>query len=193
MKKTDIKSKLMEVDNSRDNYLIRCVFPETYSEEKYNVFNSICRKAKDFDDFLNLYLENETFKYSQGAYELYKKFFAKDLWFKLRSFLGNKCRKTCSDIGSLKIGNDTFSIFISNGYGDGVTRYAIFDHQPEWADWFGSSFEVFEVKGNNSVFVYDYDCGNNKTEPIPKGKYFAKSYSGLILIYKYDDVKEISK
>lgn len=88
MKKTDIKSKLMEVDNSRDKYLVRCVIPETHLEEKYSEFNSICKKAKDFDDFLNLYLESDTFKYSQGAYELYKKFFAKDLWLKLRGFWG---------------------------------------------------------------------------------------------------------
>ena len=191
MNLVDIKAHIKSADSSRDKYLVRCVIPETYLEEKYGAFNSICQKSKDFDDFLNLYIESDTFKYSQGAYELYKKFFAKDLWLKLRGFLGDKCRNCISDVGSLKIGNDVFSMFISNGYGDGVTRYAIFDCEPEWSDWFGNSLEMFEVKEDNSVFVYYYDCGNDKTEPIPKGKYLAKSYEGLVLIYKYADVKEI--
>lgn len=188
MELADIKTHIESVDSSRDKYLVRCVVPETYLEEKYSEFTSICKKAKDFDDFLNLYLDSDTFKYSQGAYELYKKFFAKDLWLKLRDFLGDECRNCISDIGSLKIGNDAFSMFISNGYGDGVTRYAIFDSEPEWSDWFGNSLEMFEVKEDNSVFVYYYDCGDDKTQSIPKGKYFAKSYEGLVLIYKYADV-----
>lgn len=188
MKKTDIKNKLMEFDNSKDKYLVKCVFPETYEEERYNVFNKICRKAKDFDDFINLYIENETFKFSQGAYEIYKKLYPEKLWYKLRSFLGDKCKKTCSDKASLKIGNDMFSMYIHNGYGDGTTRYAIFDYVPEWDNWFGYSFSAFEVKKDDSIFAYDYDCGNDKIEAIPRGKYFAKSYEGLILITKYDEV-----
>ena len=110
------------------------------------------------------------------------------MWYKLRGFLGDKCKKTVSDIGSLKIGNDIFSVFLSNGYADGTTRYAIFDYIPKWANWFKNSFYPVEVRTDDSVFVYKYDCGDDKMESIPKGKYFATSYEGLILITKYDDI-----
>lgn len=190
MKKTDIKNELKNIDSSLDNFLLRAVVPETYLEDKTKEFNSICEKSNTFKEFVDLYLTSNVFKYSQGAYELYRKIYPQQFWYKLREFLGDDCNKCLSDSGSLKIGNDDFALFIGNGYGDGTTRYAIFDYEPEWSNWFGYVQNFFSVKKDNSIFVYGYDCGDesSRTETsLSTGNYSARAYEGLVLITKYSN------
>lgn len=38
----------------------------------------------------------------------------------------DECFKTYADGGSVKVGNENFSVCISNGYSDGETRVAVF-------------------------------------------------------------------
>ncbi|MGN0504385.1 MAG: hypothetical protein ACI4HJ_04985 [Ruminococcus sp.] len=187
MKESLVIKKLIEMDDSKDMLLRRSVVPAEY-DNKYAAFCELCAKAKDFDEFIESYINSEVFEYSNGAYEIYMRFFPEKLWYKLRELMGDNCRKTYADAGCLKIGNDAFTFMINNGRGDGEVRYAVLDYMPEWYSWFGESFNSFEVLKDESVFIYKYDCGNEKLESIPKGKYFAKSYQGLVLITKYRDI-----
>ena len=180
-------SSIKKIDSSSDNFLLRTVLPETCLKNETKEFNRICRKSNTFAEFVGLYLTSDVFKNSQGAYVLFRKIYPQRYWYKLRSFLGDNCNKSLSDSGSLKIGNDDFALFIGNGYGDGITRYAIFDYEPEWADWFGHVQEYFSVKKDDSIFVYSYDCGDESSRTgisLSVGSYCARAYDGLVLITK---------
>ena len=48
-------------------------------------------------------------------------------WYRIRELFGDRCFKTASDVGSLLVGNEEFQVLIPNGYGDGITRVAVFN------------------------------------------------------------------
>lgn len=87
---------------------------------------------------------------------------------------------TYSDRGGLKIGNDTFSICVSNGYGDGVIKTAIFlkgnpyicavDHMMDW-----------QVTVDGKFNIYSYDCGNEVAIEL-EGSYIVYSYNGFVAL-----------
>lgn len=98
--------------------------------------------------------------------------------------IGNDIHKAISDIGSLKIGNDNFALFIPNGYGDGFTIYAVYDSEPAWIDLMNfCNSEYFEVK-NDNAYVYNYDCGNAHDVCLLPGRYRAYYYDGIVVIYR---------
>lgn len=103
-------------------------------------------------------------------------------WNRLREMMGNKCRKTESDAGGLKVGNDEFSIIIPNGYGDGVTRYAVLEEDDITID-ISDAMDYF-TSINGKFNIYDYDCGNNILEVI-EGTFAVYRYEGIIIFEKY--------
>lgn len=100
-------------------------------------------------------------------------------WKRVRAILGEKCAKTYSDCGGLKIGNDTFKSLISSNGGDGVTRYAVLEEgsfNTEMLDYVG-------VIEGSEINIYDYDCGNDIVQTL-SGKYAIYRYCGIIVFCK---------
>lgn len=97
-------------------------------------------------------------------------------WYRMREILGDKCKKTLSDAGGIKIGSRDFSMIIPNGYGDGITRYAILPYNT-----FNDGMFDFEtsVKGS-SIRIYDYDCGSRVLETL-SGKYNVYTREGIVV------------
>ena len=89
-----------------------------------------------------------------------------------------------SDRAGLKIGNDNFSICVSNGYGDGVTKFAVFkkgnpyicaiDHMMDW-----------QVTIDGKFNIYSYDCGNEVALEL-EGSYIIYSYNGFVALVEQD-------
>ena len=104
-------------------------------------------------------------------------------WYRVRGILGDKCCKTISDAGGLKIGSKdkTFSILIPNGYGDGITRYGVLDEKDVTMD-IGTAMQYFTII-EGAFSIYDYDCGNT-IEEYAEGRYQIYYYDGIIIFVK---------
>ena len=104
-------------------------------------------------------------------------------WHRCRAFLGDKCEKTDSDRGCLKIGNGESFFYIPNGYGDGTTRYAILRENEPLNEFM---FDFFcSIQGRFSI--YNYDC-DDFSKPIDEinGEYAIFSHDGMIVFKKKD-------
>lgn len=72
---------------------------------------------------------------------------------------------TFSDVGSVKIGNDNFNIFLPNGYGDGCTTVLILGKNEEPIE---SNHYICTIEGDCGI--YSYDLGDEVIYQI-HGKY----------------------
>jgi len=138
-------------------------------------FAKLWRKAKDLNEFLFLCRTDEELKTTQGVAELFK-----NDWRFLRSQLGDKCRKTMSDVGGLKIGNNNFEIIIPNGMGDGETRYAVFEPEEKVNT---AAFNYWTLIKGKNIKIYSYDCGYDVLETI-SGEFSVYYKDGIIIIKK---------
>lgn len=86
-----------------------------------------------------------------------------------------KVAKTYSDVGSVKIGNDSFQFNISNGYGDGDTDVLISDAPTE-----APKNAEFVTYINGDFNIYSYDCNTTNIAHTLHGAYY---------IYSQRDVK----
>lgn len=85
-----------------------------------------------------------------------------------------KVVKTYSDVGSVKIGNDSFQFNISNGYGDGYTDVLISDtptEEPKNAEY------VMHIDGDFNI--YSYDCSASDVAHTLHGAYYVYSQRDL--------------
>lgn len=91
-----------------------------------------------------------------------------------------KIIKTVSDVGSLKVGNDDFSLLIPNGYGDGeMTCYITTDVNISEKDGF-KYFSLLSGKFN----IYDYDCGDNVIYTTSDNAYQVWFGNGYVILNK---------
>ena len=94
-----------------------------------------------------------------------------------------KMYKYSCDGGTIKIGNDDFSVHITNDYGDGThkvyigTEKEIFDRKPYDAKYVGS------VRGKFNI--YEYDCGNEVLCKL-EGRYSVYKHAGTIYLIKWE-------
>ena len=94
---------------------------------------------------------------------------------------GDKCFKTYSDAGGVKVGSDTFSVLVPNGRGDRTTRVAVFEDESE----FNADLMMYSGTSLHGDFViYDYDCGNNPVTQL-SGNYFVYYYDDLVAFVRY--------
>ena len=138
------------------------------------------RDAVDTEDFINKILGDPELATTQAYAEVSKKLRPAGHWYKVREMFGNRAFKTSSDAGSVKIGINNMSILIPNGYGDGITRVAIFDCSKAFNNSMMSYFTT--VKGKD-IIIYDYDCGDVAATTI-SGRYAIYYYSGLVAFVK---------
>lgn len=98
----------------------------------------ILEKANDTEGFYKLYFEtNNVEVINSHAYgcllkELSVYFNGYDKYISNIICKSNSCGSASSDRGGLKIGTSNCSFYIPNGYGDGETRWAIFNKDNEY-------------------------------------------------------------
>lgn len=105
-------------------------------------------------------------------------------WSRLINMMGEKRRESVSDNGGLKIGNDEISIIIPNGYGKGITRYAVLDEDDITMD-ISEAMDYF-TSINGKFNIYDYDCGDGISEVI-EGNFAIYKYGGIVIFEKIND------
>lgn len=126
------------------------------------------------DAFVTAVLSDERLTLTKAFAELSKE--VDGHWYRVRQMFGEKCFKTDSDAGSVKVGNGAFSTLINNGAGDGTTRVAVFAK----GDAFNADMMAYAgitLDGNFSI--YDYDCGGDPIVALD-GKYSVYRYDGLV-------------
>lgn len=178
MKKEDLKFK--GADSTGYSFIKQCLFKETWQDhaDEYNrAVKQLISESANTDEFVEKYLANTEWKKEQCYQAMLKKYKPEKKWLFIREMFGDKSRKTMSDAGALKIGNESFSVLVNNGFGDGVTRYAILDKNEFYAGDLMNYFTIIKGKVN----IYSYDCGDDVAEEI-EGCYQIYYYEGLIAL-----------
>ena len=106
-------------------------------------------------------------------------------WYRCRGILGENCRKTDSDVGALKIGNENFSIRIPNGEGDGTTRYAILKKGTDENKYFNDRMFNYVCAIQGKFNIYAYDCGDWVDLADVEGTFSVYYFEGLIALKEY--------
>lgn len=115
----DVLKENMSKD-CRIYYLASCILD---CDEYSNLYES----CSNYDEFEKRVLNEEC---CLNVIYSYISLYGKDRrnhWYRIRELFGDHCFKTASDVGSLLVGNEEFQALIPNGYGDGITRVAIFN------------------------------------------------------------------
>lgn len=183
----------MEEKNLKiDSFVKRCMQNTIGGSAKSNNqwYLECLNKAKNTEDFENLYFSTKDIDImnSQAYGELLKK---QSLIYEGYSEIYNYVMNQAeikniagSDRAGLKIGNDNFSICVSNGYGDGVTKFAVFkkgnpyicaiDHMMDW-----------QITIDGKFNIYSYDIGNDVVLEL-EGSYIVYSYNGFVALVEQD-------
>ena len=181
---------MKEKDLKIDSFVKRCMNNTCGDGAKVNNewYLECLNKAKDTKEFEKLYLstKDKNIICSQAYGELLKK---QTLFYegydKYYDYVMNKAdieHLTSSDIGGLKIGNDSFSICMSNSYGDGIFPVAIFNKGNPYicAIDHMMNYQV-RVDGKFNIYNYDCDCGYDIAFEL-EGSYIVYSYNGFVAL-----------
>jgi hypothetical protein len=183
----------MEEKNLKiDSFVKRCMQNTIEGSAKSNNqwYLECLNKAKNTEDFENLYFSTKDIDImsSQAYGELLKK---QSLFYKgydkYYHYVMNKAeikKVTCSDRGGLKLGNDTFSICVSNGYGDGVFTTAIFLKGNPYINAVDHMMN-YQVAVDGKFNIYDCDCRNDVALEL-EGSYIVYSYNGFVALVEQD-------
>ena len=90
---------------------------------------------------------------------------------------------TISDAGSVKVGNDSFSVLIPTGDGDGVSAYCIYTQAELDADKISTSDLHFFTLLSGQFSIYDYDCGDTVSETIT-GRFSVFYSEGIVFFVR---------
>ena len=178
------KELKFNIPQSEAAFVKGCIFNNWV--KGYDEIMQHLRDAADTEDFINKILGDPELATTQAYAEVSKKLRPDSHWYRVREMFGDNVIKTSSDAGSVKIGVDNMSILVPNGYGDGISRVAIFDDSKAFNDSMMSYFTT--IKGEN-VIIYDYDCGDVAATTI-SGKYHIYYYSGLVAFVKTGEEAE---
>lgn len=176
---------MLEKDLKIDKFVKSCM-NNTYSngaKENNEWYVKCLEKAKDTEDFLQYYFSTYDKKIvcCQAYGELLKgstHYAGFDMHVKSILYNANKIFLTCSDIGSLKIGNEQCSFYIRNGYGDGEMYGFIFDKDNEYISAIDHFMEYSSLV-DGKFDIYDYDCGDDVLCSI-EGKYMIYYFNGNV-------------
>lgn len=165
----------------KDYHALQCVCFVKNDKELMRAW----RKASDVREFLRAVRTDEALKWS--AFAVYW-FGTVDFdWYYRREYCGKfatKLFKTTSDIGAVKVGVDCMELLLSNYYGDGVNRVAVFDSFDPYVSW------MFKHGGDRirgkDIRVYTYDCGDEVAYTL-SGSYTVHADDRFIAFVKYAD------
>lgn len=183
MKRKDLNFK--HTLHPSEDFIRRCVMPPSYDKdtEYAKKVYKLIRKSENTDDFVNRFIDDKEFAHlnSQAYAEMLKEYFPKKVWYFVRGSLGDNVRKTLSDAGGLKIGNDNFSIIIPNGRGDGITRYSVLSQTENYA----SNIMRFFTSVSGKINIFSSDCGDEICETIT-GRFGIYFYEGIIVFERWE-------
>lgn len=134
-------------------------------------------KAKDLKDFYSLIKKDKYARMTQFVGELLRD--DKDF---VESLIENAERfYTSSDAGGVKIGNDSFSVIIPNGYGDTDKNIvAVIDDN----SLNKTAFDFWSVVEGTNISIYEYDCGNDTVATL-SGEYGVYVNDRVIVFEKW--------
>lgn len=181
MNKEELKFNLAQPEAT---FVKECIFNNWV--KGYDKIMEHLHNAVDTEDFINKILGDPELATTQAYAEVSKKLRPDSHWYRIREMFGDNVIKTSSDAGSVKIGVNNMSILVPNGYGDGISRVAIFDNPADFNDCMMSYFTT--VRGRD-IIIYDYDCGDVAATTI-SGRYNIYYYSGLVAFVKTGEEAE---
>ena len=179
----DVLKENMSKD-CRIYYLASCILD---CDEYSNLYES----CSNYDEFEKRVLNEEC---CLNVIYSYISLYGKDRrnhWYRIRELFGDRCFKTASDVGSLLAGNEEFQVLIPNGYGDGITRVAVFNKAD--SDYSDTYRIMCDMMKNGPILhgkfnIYPHDCSNPTVDEPCKtleGRYFTYYYDGLIAFVEY--------
>lgn len=145
------------------------------------------KKADNSEEFVDLVLaDKELLKYQAYA-ELSRCCRPEKHWYKIREMFGERTFKTSSDVGGVMVGNKDFEINIPNGYGDGITRVAVFSKKD--SENFNDNMMDYYTSIRGEFYIYDNDCADRADVHAQRkklnGKYIIYRYNGLVAFVEY--------
>lgn len=170
------------------SFIRKYLFKEEWQEgadEYNNAVKELISASANTDEFVQKYLANSEWKKGQCYQAMLKKYKPEKIWLFIREMFGDKSRKTISDTGALKIGNENFNVLINDSFGDGVTRYAILNKDEFYAGNLMNYFSIIKGKFN----IYSYDCSDDIKEKL-EGSYHIYYYEGLIALVDMNQTEE---
>lgn len=178
--------KLDYIDGGK-TFAWRCVFNfssfDGLSPKDYKVIlDRIIEESSDVEDLIDRYLACDDLRNQQAYAVLSERFRPEGHWIRIRKNLGARVFKTMSDAGGVRVGNDSFSIVIGNGRGDGVTRVAVLK-KGEWNDSF---LNFKEMISGNEINIYDYDCGGSVAVTLEPSRYGVYTGNGFVVFEQWD-------
>lgn len=180
-----IKEELkFNIAQSEAAFVRECIFNKWVSG--YDKIIKHLHDAVDTEDFVDKILGDPELATTQAYAEVSKKLRPDSHWYRVREMFGDRAFKTSSDAGSVKIGIANMSILVPNGYGDGITRVAIFDNSEAFND---SMMSYFTTVSGKDMIIYDYDCGDVAATTI-SGRYNIYYYNGLVAFVKTGEEAE---
>lgn len=178
-----------ELNLDRDGFIKTCLNNKWFKEQ-HNYYLHCLKEAKDIKEFIKLYLSTEDLTImSQQAYgELLRwavfKYSGYSDYLKRILNKADQKHSAYSDIGSLKIGNNSFNFIISNGLGDGKTPVYIFNKNNEMNHVVRNIFKI-QTTVRGKFNIYNYDCGNEIMLELD-GNYNIYSFNGKIVFIEID-------
>jgi len=175
--------KIMDLENSGlKDFTIKCL------NSSKNETKEILKKSNNIEEFINNFLSRKNFRNLQSYWELMKDQKANQLRNSAIEYLLDnniECITTTSDAGSIKIGNDLFSVQIKNGYGDCVDNNVfIIDNSNSTICLDFANFNT-SIEGKN-INIYSNDCGNEIAKKLDDTKYFIYSLEKIIILKRYE-------
>lgn len=143
----------------------------------------ILDRSKDMDQFVGCYLDNENYKHYQGYQELLKRERPEMALKYIHENFDYRLLEVSSDAGGVKVGNDTFSIVIPNGAGDGITRVAIFENQENF--YAKDIMDFYTNVEGKRFYVYSGDTNGMPIQEMT-GRYGVYIYKGYVAFVNWN-------
>lgn len=155
-------------------------------EKTYSTIRKLIRKAADTEELIDLIVSCDDLRgTSERAYVMkYER--PSMIWREIRGIMGDRCLKTVSDAGAVRVGSETFSVLIRNCRGDGATRVAVFDEEPQELSGLMGAVMLFQTSIEGDFNIYDYDCTGGNPIMHLAGRYAAYSYDGIVIFIKWN-------
>lgn len=161
-----------------DAFLRRCMLNDfgVYATDQA-IVEECAAGASNVEEFIDAYLSHESERGTQFWQELVKRERPGLRWKAIRADFGDRCFKTFSDAGSVRVGDGRFFVLIPNGRGDGETRVAIFDDAEEFHS--EDLMTYFTEISGGEFYIYGNDCGGPSVKRL-FGKFEVYYYDGLV-------------
>lgn len=166
-----------KLDQYFERFEVMCLENSWHGGARYK---ELWEQAESKEEFLKLIAKDPEVRYKQATAILFKNDFHY-----LRDFFGDEEFKTYSDVGGVKVGNDTFNVVVPNGYGDGVTRCRMVEKGTPWPS---DAFTFWGCINGTDINIYEYDCGSDVERHLDGTRYgcFYNGTGSFVVFERWD-------